>query len=71
MLVLERKRNEIIRISDDITIVVVAIRGEKVRLGVEAPREVSVHRGEVYERIHNDTSGEPQAKTGVVIRKTT
>lgn len=66
MLVLERKRNEIIRISDDITIVVVAIRGEKVRLGVEAPREVSVHRGEVYERIQLEKPAEqPNATEGV------
>ena len=48
MLVLSRKKNEAIVINDDITIVVVEIRGDKVRLGVEAPKEVPVHRREVF-----------------------
>jgi carbon storage regulator len=52
MLVLSRKKNESIVINDDITIVVVEIRGDKVRLGVEAPKEVPVHRREVYDAIH-------------------
>lgn len=51
MLVLSRKKNESIIINDDITIVVVEIRGDKVRLGIEAPKEVPVHRNEVYEAI--------------------
>ncbi|MEX0936291.1 MAG: carbon storage regulator CsrA [Pirellulales bacterium] len=51
MLVLSRKKNESIIINDDITIVVVEIRGDKVRLGVEAPKEVPVHRREVYDAI--------------------
>ncbi len=52
MLVLTRRKNEVIRINDDITIMVVEIRGDKVRLGVDAPRGVSVHRQEVYDAIH-------------------
>jgi len=52
MLVLSRKKNESIVINDDITIVVVEIAGDKVRLGVEAPKEVPVHRREVYDAIH-------------------
>ena len=51
MLVLSRKKNESIVVNNDITIVVVEIRGDKVRLGVEAPREVPVHRREVYDAI--------------------
>ena len=51
MLVLARKKNESIIINNDITIVVVEIRGDKVRLGVEAPRDVPVHRREVYDAI--------------------
>jgi carbon storage regulator len=51
MLVLSRKKNESIKINDDITIVVVEIRGDKVRLGIEAPKEVPVHRKEVYDAI--------------------
>jgi carbon storage regulator len=51
MLVLSRKKDESIVINNDITIVVVEIRGDKVRLGVEAPKEVPVHRREVFEAI--------------------
>ena len=56
MLVLSRKKDESIVINNDITIVVVEIRGDKVRLGVEAPKEVPVHRREVFEAI---VRGEP------------
>lgn len=56
MLVLSRKKNESIVINDDITIVVVEIRGDKVRLGVEAPKEVPVHRREVYDAIKRSNS---------------
>ena len=51
MLVLSRKTNESIVINNEITIVVVEIRADKVRLGVEAPKEVPVHRREVYDAI--------------------
>ena len=54
MLVLSRKKNESIVINDDITIVVVEIRGDKVRLGVEAPKEVPVHRQEVFDAIRRN-----------------
>jgi carbon storage regulator len=54
MLVLSRKKNESLVISDIITIVVLEIRGDKVRLGVEAPKEISVHRREVWDAIHKD-----------------
>jgi carbon storage regulator len=60
MLVLSRKKNESIIIDDKITIVVVEIRGDKVRLGVEAPKEVPVHRREVYEAIKRHEADEPQ-----------
>lgn len=50
MLVLSRQRGESIRIGDDIVITVVDIRGDKVRIGIAAPREVSVDRGEIWER---------------------
>ena len=59
MLVLSRKKNESIVINNDITLVVVEIRGDKVRLGVEAPKEVPVHRQEVLFAIQrcNDAGG--------------
>ena len=54
MLVLSRKSNESIIINNNITVTVVEIRGDKVRLGVEAPKEVPVHRNEVYEAIRRN-----------------
>jgi carbon storage regulator len=59
MLVITRKKNETIVINDDITITVVEIRGDKVRLGIVAPREATVHRKEVYEAIHGRSGEEP------------
>lgn len=54
MLVLTRKKDEVIVIGDDVRIVVVGIHGDKVRLGVEAPKETAVHRLEVYEAIRRE-----------------
>jgi carbon storage regulator len=51
MLVLSRVVGELISIGDDISIRVVAVNGNNVRFGVEAPRDVNVHRSEIYERI--------------------
>jgi carbon storage regulator len=62
MLVLSRKKNESIVINNDITIVVVEIRGDKVRLGVEAPKEVPVHRREVYDAIRRNDANATQAR---------
>jgi carbon storage regulator len=58
MLVLSRKKNESIVINNDITVTVVEIRGDKVRLGIVAPKEVPVHRQEVYDAIHGKGEGE-------------
>jgi carbon storage regulator len=57
MLVLSRKKNESIVIDEKIVITVVEIRGDKVRLGIEAPKEVPVHREEVYRAIHRESVG--------------
>ncbi len=54
MLVLSRRHDEQIVIADNIVITVVEILGDKVRLGFEAPREVTIHRKEVYDRIQRD-----------------
>lgn len=56
MLVLSRKKNESIVINDHIVITVVEVRGDKVRLGIEAPKEVPVHRREVLEAILEEKS---------------
>ncbi len=66
MLVLSRKKNESIVINNDITIVVVEIRGDKVRLGVEAPKEVPVHRREVYDAIQRANSADSPADAGAL-----
>lgn len=54
MLVLSRQRDESIIIGDNIVITIVDIRGDKVRLGIEAPKEVPVHRQEVYDAIQRE-----------------
>jgi carbon storage regulator len=64
MLVLSRKKNESIIINDDITLTVVEIRGDKVRLGIDAPKEVSVHRREVYDAIQSQKLRETNTPTG-------
>ncbi|MBQ2620460.1 MAG: carbon storage regulator CsrA [Thermoguttaceae bacterium] len=56
MLVLSRKKNESIVINDNIIIVVVDVRGDKVRIGVNAPSDVTVHRKEVYDAIRRQMS---------------
>lgn len=60
MLVLSRKRDESIVIRDDIIITVVDIRGDKVRLGIDAPTEVSVHRHEVWEAVQREAYRQKQ-----------
>jgi carbon storage regulator len=54
MLVLSRHRDESIIIGDDIVVTIVDIRGDKVRLGIQAPTEIPVHRQEVYEAIQRE-----------------
>ena len=60
MLVLSRKRDESIMIGDDVEVIIVDIRGHKVRLGITAPVEIPVHRKEVYEAIKQ--AGQPGYK---------
>ena len=52
MLVLSRKKMESVRIGSDIVITIIEIRGDKVRLGFNAPKDVSIHRQEVYDIIY-------------------
>ncbi|MEX0652921.1 MAG: carbon storage regulator CsrA [Phycisphaeraceae bacterium] len=56
MLVLSRQRDETIMIGDAVEITIVDIRGDKVRLGITAPREIQVHRKEVYEAIRHENA---------------
>ncbi|MEO0495273.1 MAG: carbon storage regulator CsrA [Actinomycetota bacterium] len=61
MLVLSRQRDETIMIGDEVEITVVDIRGDKVRIGINAPRSVRVHRKEVYEAIQRENAEASQA----------
>lgn len=69
MLVLSRKKNESIVINNDVTVTVVEIRGDKVRLGIVAPKEVPVHRQEVFDAIHGKDTSDPAPSTVVVNAK--
>jgi carbon storage regulator len=62
MLVLSRKKNESIVIAGDIVITIVEVRGDKVRLGIEAPKDVPVHRQEVYDAIAAGEARKDNAK---------
>jgi len=66
MLVLSRQRDQVIMIGDTIEVVVVDIRGDKVRLGITAPREISVHRKEVYDQIKRENEAAASLKPGDV-----
>jgi carbon storage regulator len=57
MLILTRRVGESLMIGDDINVTVLGIRGNQVRIGVNAPKEVSVHREEIYERIKQEKAG--------------
>ena len=59
MLVLTRRINESIVINDDVSVLVVEVRGDRVRLGIEAPKDVGVHRKEVYDAIRSACPDKP------------
>ena len=56
MLILTRRVGESLRIGDDVSVTVLGIKGSQVRIGVNAPKSVSVHRAEVYDRINDENS---------------
>ena len=64
MLVLSRHRDESIIIGDDVVITIVDIRGDKVRLGINAPQDIPVHRREVYEAIQRENQKASRLKPG-------
>lgn len=64
MLVLSRQRDEVIKIGDNIEITVVDIRGDKVRIGITAPKDIEVHRREVYVAIRLENRAASQVKPG-------
>lgn len=60
MLVLSRQKDESIMIGDDVEITIVDVRGDKVRLGINAPRNIAVHRKEIYNAIQNEKNGKEE-----------
>ena len=71
MLVLSRQRDETIMIGDEVEVTIVDIRGDKVRLGISAPKEVTVHRKEVYEAIKRENKAAAVVTDADLPRKTT
>ncbi len=58
MLILTRRVGETLMIGDDVTVTVLGVKGNQVRIGVSAPKNVAVHREEIFERIKREESGE-------------
>lgn len=61
MLILTRRVGEAVVIGEEVTVTVLGVKGNQVRIGVNAPKSVSVHRDEIYERIKNEREGEAEA----------
>ena len=57
MLILTRRVGETLMIGDDVTVTVLGVKGNQVRIGINAPKDVSVHREEIYERIKAEQAG--------------
>jgi len=61
MLILTRKEGESLRLGDDITVTVVSVKGGNVRIGVNAPRDLAVHREEIYDKISGGETDSPKS----------
>ena len=59
MLILTRRVGETVMIGNDVTVTVLGVKGNQVRVGINAPKNVAVHREEIYERIKREQQGEP------------
>lgn len=64
MLILTRRVGETLMIGDEVTVTVLGVKGNQVRIGVNAPRDVAVHREEIYQRIQREKTGSDDSESG-------
>jgi carbon storage regulator len=60
LLILTRRVNESLRVGNDVTVTVVAVKGNQVRIGINAPKDVEVHREEIYDRVQQEKMRQPE-----------
>jgi carbon storage regulator len=65
MLILTRRVGEALMIGDQVTVTILGVKGNHVRVGIKAPKDVGVHREEIYARLHEDDARSDSARNGV------